>query len=96
MTQLEEYLLSVKEQLQQQMHGMQNTINTMAQTMEELNQIIKELQEQIKMNSKNSSKPPSSGGLKKTLVIRTSVFVNPQGKSREVRQVIKEPICPLL
>lgn len=58
MTQLEEYLLSINEQLQQQMLVMQNTIDTMTQT-------IKELQEQLKMNSQNSSKPPSSDGLKK-------------------------------
>ena len=34
-------------------------------TVDSLQQTIKELQEQINKNSKNSSKPPSSDGLKK-------------------------------
>ena len=34
-------------------------------TVKELNQTIKELKEQLNKNSKNSSKPPSSDGLKK-------------------------------
>lgn len=76
MTQLEEYLLHVNKQLQQQMIGMQNTIDSMTQSMNELNQTIKDLQEQMKMNSKNSSKPPSSDGLKKP----------PVNKNRSLRQ----------
>ncbi len=82
MTQLEEYLLSIIEQLQQQMLGMQNTINTMTQTMEGLNQTIKELQEQLKMNSKNSSKPPSSDGLKKPPVNKNNSLRQSSGKKQ--------------
>ena len=40
-------------------------ISRLNKTIEELNQRIKELSEQLGMNSKNSSKPPSSDGFKK-------------------------------
>lgn len=41
------------------------TVSDMSQTIDGLNQTIKELKEQLNKNSKNSSKPPSSDGLKK-------------------------------
>ena len=41
------------------------TVDSMNQTISELNQTIRELKEQLNKNSKNSSKPPSSDGLKK-------------------------------
>ena len=41
-------------------------------TVRELNQTIKELKEQLNKNSKNSSKPPSSDGLKKQSVNKKS------------------------
>ncbi len=37
-------------------------------TVKELDQTIRELKEQLNKNSKNSSKPPSSDGLKKPAV----------------------------
>ena len=40
------------------------TVDNMSLTIAELNQTIKELKEQLNKNSKNSSKPPSSDGLK--------------------------------
>ena len=40
-------------------------VANLSATVESLNQTIKELQEQLNKNSRNSSKPPSSDGLKK-------------------------------
>ena len=40
-------------------------VSEMNETIKELNQTIKELKEQLNKNSKNSSRPPSSDGLKK-------------------------------
>jgi len=45
--------------------SLNNTIEELNNTIEELNQRIKELTEQVGMNSRNSSKPPSSDGFKK-------------------------------
>jgi len=51
--------------LQQANDGMRQTIDGLQQTIDSLNQTIKELTERLAMNSKNSSKPPSSDGLNK-------------------------------
>lgn len=68
--------------------SMNQTINELDQTINELNQTIKELKEQLNKNSKNSSKPPSSDGLKKPVVKRTEASANPQGRNRVPRKVM--------
>jgi len=45
--------------------NLQHTIESLHQTIDEQNQTIKELTEKLGMNSRNSSKPPSSDGLSK-------------------------------
>ena len=51
-------------------------VDELTATVRELNQTIKELKEQLNKNSNNSSKPPSSDGLKKP----------PVNKNRSLRQ----------
>ena len=51
-------------------------------TVESLNQTIKELQEQVNKNSKNSSKPPSSDGLKKPPVNKDRSLRGKSGKKQ--------------
>lgn len=60
-------------QLQMQVNALNASLNSLQQSFDaqtalitQLNQTIQELREQLNKNSKNSSKPPSSDGLKKT------------------------------
>lgn len=54
--------------------------------LEQLNQTIKELQEQINKNSKNSSKPPSSDGLKKPTVNKDRSLRGKSGKKQGAQE----------
>ena len=54
-----------------------------------LNQTIKELKEQLDKNSKNSSKPPSSDGLKKPAVNKNKSLRESSGKKKAHRNILQ-------
>lgn len=62
--------------------GLNRTIEGMQQTQEELLRNIAELKEQLNKNSKNSSKPPSSDGLKKPPVKKDLSLRGKSGKKQ--------------
>lgn len=55
-------------------------------TIQELNQTIKELREQLNKNSNNSSKPPSSDGLKKPSVKKDKSLREKSGKKQGAQE----------
>ena len=57
-------------------------------TVKELNQTIKELKEQLNKNSKNSSKPPSSDGLKKPAVNKNKSLRESSGKKQGAQEYL--------
>ena len=60
--------------------------STLTATIAELNQTIKELKEQLNKNSKNSSKPPSSDGLKKPVVKNNRSLRESSGKKQGAQE----------
>ena len=62
------------------------TVVSMNQKINELNQTIKELKEQLNKNSKNSSKPPSSDGLKKPVVKKNRSLRESSGKKQGAQE----------
>ena len=58
----------------------------MNQTIADLNQTVKELKEQLNKNSKNSSKPPSSDGLKKPAVNKNKSLRESSGKMQGAQE----------
>ena len=60
--------------------------STLTATINELNQTIKELKEQLNKNSKNSSKPPSSDGLKKPAVKKDRSLREVTGKKQGAQE----------
>lgn len=60
--------------------------STLTATIAELNQTIRELKEQLNKNSKNSSKPPSSDGLKKPVVKNNRSLRESSGKKQGAQE----------
>ena len=65
MTELEKHLLMENAQLRKTIDRLTLAAESLNNTIASLNQTIAELKEQLNKNSRNSSKPPSSDGLKK-------------------------------
>lgn len=83
-------------QLMAQIDFLTKQNSTLTATIAELNQTIKELKEQLNKNSKNSSKPPSSDGLKKPAVKKNRTFVNlPEKQGSSARSQWCPSFCHL-
>jgi transposase len=58
-------ILQTNAELRRTVNSLHQTIDELYQTIDGLNRTIKELTEKLRLNSRNSSKPPSSDGLNK-------------------------------
>lgn len=63
-----------------------NQVDELTATVKDLNQTIRELKEQLNKNSKNSSKPPSSDGLKKPAVKKNRSLRESSGKKQGAQE----------
>ena len=73
--------------------NLQKEVEELKRIIEMQNDIIRDLREQLRKNSGNSSKPPSSDGLKKK-PIRIGVYVRKAGRKKADRMVIPAHILP--
>ena len=67
-------------QLMEQIDFLTKQNNALTATIAELNQTIRELKEQLNKNSKNSSRQPSSDGLKKPVAKKNRSLRESSGK----------------
>ena len=77
----------------QMIENLQKEVEELNRIVEMQNDIIRDLKEQLRKNSSNSSKPPSTDGLKKKS-IRIGVCVRKAGRKKVDRRVIPAHILP--